>query len=402
MRPKNEIPSYLRHKASGQARVIINGRTYYLGTYGSEDSKAEYRRLLAEWQGSRNTIAPAPSHGSTTQNGSLFVAELILAYVRHAESYYIKGGKKTSEVSIVHMAMRPVKELYGHVYVGNFGPVALEACRQKLIERGLKRRTINKLVNVIRLMFRWGAARQWVPADMVKALECLDGLHKGRSGAKESGKIRPARDEFVEKSIPHMPRAVAAMVQLQSLTGMRPGEVVIMRGCDLNTTGRLWEYVPQTHKTDYREDDHGRIIFIGPRAQAILRPWLKPDLNAYLFSPRDTVAEFFAERHENRQTSVLPSQLSYHAKEKKSRGRRQDRDHYDVTSYRRAIQRACEKAGVPVFQPNQLRHTTATRLRREFGLETSGAVLGHGELQTTQIYAEKDAELARRAMEKIG
>jgi integrase len=76
--------------------------------------------------------------------------------------------------------------------------------------------------------------------------------------------------------------------------------------------------------------------------------------------------------------------------------------HYNVTNYRRAIQRACEKAGVPLYHPNQLSHSAGTRLRREFGLETSGAVLGHGELQTTQIYAEKDHELARRAMEKIG
>jgi hypothetical protein len=44
----------------------------------------------------------------------------------------------------------------------------------------------------------------------------------------------------------------------------------------------------------------------------------------------------------------------------------------------------------------------ATRLRREFSLETAGAVLGHSDLATSQIYAEKDARLARQAMEKIG
>jgi hypothetical protein len=38
MRPKNLVPSYLRHKATGQARVVINGRTYYLGTFGSAET----------------------------------------------------------------------------------------------------------------------------------------------------------------------------------------------------------------------------------------------------------------------------------------------------------------------------------------------------------------------------
>jgi integrase len=403
MRPKNEIPSYLRHKASGQARVIINGRTYYLGPYGSPQSKAEFTRLITEWQGSRGPIAPAAPRASVAQ-ATLFVSELIVAFLRYAETYYVKGGRQTSEVSVVQMAMRPVNELYGHTYAKDFGPVALEACRQKLVDRGLARHTINKVVRIIRLMFRWGAARQWIPAGVPQALSCLDGLHKGRSAAKESTKVRPVRDEFVEMSLPYMPRAAAAMVRLQSLTGMRPGEVCIMRGCDLNMAVTPWEYVPQTHKTDYREDDRGRTIYLGPEARAIVREWLKPDLTQYLFNPAETMAEFFTERHENRATPSCPSQLTYHAKEKKSRGRRRDRDHYDVPSYRRAIQRACQKAGVPAFNPNQIRHSTGTKLRREFpnGLEVAGAVLGHGELQTTQIYAEKDAELARRAMEKIG
>ena len=32
------------------------------------------------------------------------------------------------------------------------------------------------------------------------------------------------------------------MIQVQLLTGMRPGEVVLMRGCDLNIANDVWEY----------------------------------------------------------------------------------------------------------------------------------------------------------------
>jgi hypothetical protein len=154
----------------------------------------------------------APARGSSPEDGALFVAQLILAYVRHAETYYTKGGRQTSQLSNVQMAMRPAKELYGHVYAKDFGPIALEACRQKLINRGLTRSTINRLIRIVKSMFRWAAAKEWIPAGVVEALDCLDGLHKGRSAAKESKKVRPVRDEFVEESLPHMSRAVAAMV----------------------------------------------------------------------------------------------------------------------------------------------------------------------------------------------
>ena len=90
--------------------------------------------------------------------------------------------------------------------------------------------------------------------------------------------------------LPHLPRAVRAMVEIQALTGMRPTEVALMRTADLNTTGTIWEYRPSSHKLE--DLDVERIIMIGPRAQAVLKPWLKTDLAAFLFSPAETMAEF--------------------------------------------------------------------------------------------------------------
>ncbi len=40
------IPSYRLHKATGQARVIIDGRHHYLGPHGSAESKARYEDLV--------------------------------------------------------------------------------------------------------------------------------------------------------------------------------------------------------------------------------------------------------------------------------------------------------------------------------------------------------------------
>ena len=42
------VPTYRRHKATGQAVVTLNGRDIYLGRWGTKASKTEYRRLIGE------------------------------------------------------------------------------------------------------------------------------------------------------------------------------------------------------------------------------------------------------------------------------------------------------------------------------------------------------------------
>ena len=75
---------------------------------------------------------------------------------------------------------------------------------------------------------------------------------------------------------------------------------------------------------------------------------------------------------------------------------------YTTESYRRAIANACGRAGVPRWHPHQLRHAAATRLRREFGLDVTRAVLGHSTPVVTEVYAELDAAKAAEAMGRVG
>ena len=65
------------------------------------------------------------------------------------------------------------------------------------------------------------------------------------------------------------------MVQIQSLTACRPGEVVILRGCDLNTAGKICAFRPSACKTELHEDAAECVVYIGPKAQKVLKPWLK-------------------------------------------------------------------------------------------------------------------------------
>jgi integrase len=55
-----------------------------------------------------------------------------------------------------------------------------------------------------------------------------------------------------------------------------------------------------------------------------------------------------------------------------------------------------------VFRPNRIRHSFATRVRKEFGLEAAQVVLGHSRADITQVYAESNRELAGDVAKRLG
>jgi integrase len=386
-------PSYRLHKPSGQAVVTLDGKDFYLGRHGSPESRAEFDRMVAEWlSNGRRLPAPASPSGS-----DLTVNEMLLAYLRHAEAYYVKNGEPTSEPANIALAFRPLRQLYGHTLAKNFGPLALKTVRQALIDSGLCRNEVNKRAGKIVRAFKWAVGEEMIPPSVHHGLRAVSGLRRGRADVRESRPVKPVPEAFVDAIRPHVARQVWVMIQLQRLSAMRPGEVCILRTCDLDTSGKVWVFTPETHKTEH----HGRerTIFLGPQAQAVLRPWLRTDLSAYLFSPREAMEELRAEQRQNRKTPLTPSQR---ARGRRRRPRKEPGDHYTTESYRRAIAYGCKWADVPKWHPNQLRHNAATRLRREFGLDVARAVLGHSSPAVTEVYAELDGAKAAEAMERVG
>ncbi len=77
-------------------------------------------------------------------------------------------------------------------------------------------------------------------------------------------------------------------------------------------------------------------------------------------------------------------------------------DHYTTGSYRRAIARACDEAGIDGWTPHRLRHTAATTIRRRFGLEAAQVMLGHAQADVTQVYAEVNRDRAFEVAAQIG
>jgi integrase len=393
-------PSYRHHRPSNQAVVTLDGQDIYLGRYGSPESRAEFDRLLAEWLSNGRRL-PAPVAGS-----DITVNELAEAYLRHADAYYVKNGKPTVEPGNIRLAIRPLRQLYGHTLAREFGPVALKAVRNAMAEADICRSEINRRIGRIVRIFKWAVSEELVPPSVHQALQTVPGLRRGRADVREAEPVRPVPDAFVDAIKAYVSRQIWAMVELQRLTGMRPGEVCTMRSADIDTSGRVWTYTPERHKTEHH--DRERRIYLGPTAQAILRPWLRAELTAYLFSPAVAMAERRAAMRERRRTGVQPSQRN----RAKPKPEKRPGDAYTVESYRRAIAYGIKRANaerakrgepeVPSWHPHRLRHSAATRLRREFGLDTARAVLGHSSPAVTELYAEMDGTKAAEAMERVG
>ena len=247
-------------------------------------------------------------------------------------------------------------------------------------------------------MFRWASRDELVPAGVYHGLLAVDGLQRGRSQARETEPVGPVPEEHVSAVLPLLSQQVRTMVQVQELAAMRPQDIRNLRTGDLDMTSDVWVYTPWTHKTEHH--GHQRRIAIGPRAQVLLRPFLKPDApTAYVFSPREAIALIRAERCAHRKTRRTPSELRRRAKPNPKRA---PGERYTKAGYETAIYKACKKAGVPSWAPNRLRHNCATRVRRLYGLDGAAAVLGHRLGTVTEVYAESDLKKAIDIMRAIG
>jgi integrase len=391
------------YKRTGQAVVTIDGHDHYLGPYDSNESKKAYNRLIATWL-SRQDASPSPEAKAPTAvlSANPTVNEIILAYVRYAAAYYKPTAEgEAKELGCISDALRVVRRLAGREPAAEFGPKALKAVREGMCKLDWSRGYVNHQVNRVRRMFRWAAEEELISGTVYHALQAVRGLRKGLPGVRESKKVRPAPAKSIKRALRRLQPMLQALVRFQLLTGCRPGEACRLKPKRIDRGGKVWVYRPGRHKTAH----HGkrRRIFIGPRAQKVLEPWLKdvaPD--DYVFSPVRAEAMRQAHRRAARKTPLWPSHLRRLAAKHKADPKRPKRQRYDAASFRRAIKRACKLAKVPAWSPNQLRHTAATRIRKRHGIEMARIILGHSTAFTTEIYAEADRARAVEIMGEMG
>ncbi len=403
-RPRKLTPSYLRHKQTGRGRLVwtdslgIHHECMLPGEYGSKESLEAKARQELEL-----AIAPPKAMGA---NPAVSVSELLLAHLEYADRHY-RGpdGRPTDEVRQIKAAVRYVRELYGETTAVEFGPLALKAVRAKMVAAGWCRKSVNARVERIRRAFKWACSEEILPAEVYQRLQSVEGLRIGRTTAADHPPVKPAVMLDVEKAMPFMPPPVAALATLQIRSAARAGELVRLRAADIDRIDPdVWTYSPVGHKGTWR--GKSRTIYFGEKCRAVLAPFILKagDPQAYLFSPARAEAERNAERSAARVVPLYPSHARRNElKRKGERRKRAPADRYTTGTYRRAIERACEKAGVPVFTPHQLRHLAATTARAEFGVDVARALCGHSLASVTEIYSgEVDKKLAMQAARKLG
>jgi hypothetical protein len=165
-------PSYRHHKARNCAVVTIDGRNRYLGPYGSPESHEKYARLIANWK--CGGTEPQPPIGNPGEEPHPSINELVLTYWKFAKTYYVKDGEPTKELGCMREAIRPLRQLYGHTNAREFGPKALKAVRQHMVDLGLCRGVVNHRISRIKRVFRWAVAEEMVASSIYHGLQAGD------------------------------------------------------------------------------------------------------------------------------------------------------------------------------------------------------------------------------------
>jgi integrase len=211
----------------------------------------------------------------------------------------------------VKSTIRRLREEYAHTLVNDFGPNMLRAYRDTWInrtygnEKEYSRGVVNKYTNQAVRIFKWGVSHEMVPVEVYQALATVEGLRMGRSRARETEPIQPVLEGQINAIEPFVSRTIWALVQLQLFTAARPSELLKLRACDIDVSGEIWEAVLKDHKTGYRNKK--RILYFGPKAQAILRPFMiSRAINAYLFDPHDAIREKAERAYSHRRKGQAP------------------------------------------------------------------------------------------------
>lgn len=299
-------------------------------------------------------------------------------YLVHAKSYYkLPSGKASKEVADTAISFRELFAVAGGVPIAQLSLEHLKATREAMIAAKLSRGVINQRIGRIKRAAKWLAVEGVAPSIVAASLSLLPNLKAYRSDAPESPEVRAVEASIVAATLAKLGEPWASLVRLQWFGGLRPGEACGLLLAEVTVSDRdggpgdtLTIDFGKRHKMAYRGRE--RIVPLGSQASLVLLPWL-----------------YRAARV--KRPNVF--QAAY---------RRTSKSSPDVMAYNHAIDRAATRAGVETWNPNQLRHAFATRARHAFGLEAAGAAIGHAKMSATEVYAERDRELAARVARGIG
>ena len=350
-RPRSSIPRLCRNSKGYRFAKTADGCQHWFGHESDPASRQKYAAFLTEQQQSPAGVQALPPKTCS-------VNEVCLAFLtKYATRYRRPDGNPSAEVDCFKSAIRILKPLFGETPAAEFGPVRLRVVRDAMIAAQWSRNFINKQIRRVRMMFRFAVSLELIPASILAALDSFSALSEGETSAPDHA----PRAAVSEASLNAVRLVLTAyhrdICDLLMLTGARPGEVMSLTGAMIERTGDVWRANLRHHKTAKR--GKSRILYFNISAQAILMRHGKADPQARLFPTR--------------------------------------RD-----SLSRAFQRACKRAKVEPFVPHALRHTVATLVTDDQGLDAAQQLLGHSTAAMTRQYSKASEKLAVKAAKSLG
>lgn len=312
---------------------------------------------------------------SATGEAVFTVNDLCDRWAKYLDEFYVNSRERVNGV----LGVRPLREMYGNRPVEGLTHPDMIELRKSLVERGYVRTTVNKYIGYVKRMVAWALDERLLSAQAKAELTAISPIKPHRTTARESKPVEAVPDADVEATAAALVPSLSDMVRVHRLTGMRPDEACQLNWQRIEKRGEVWVFRP-SHKNEWR--NLPRVVVIGPKAQKILEKYAG---DGYVFSPQRAVAEQY-ER-------TIANAKCHRPAEKVKGVPRKAGERWDAHAYARAITNAAKSAGVAHWHPNQLRHTCATEVRRQFGIAAASAVLGHTTgLRITNRYSFEAAE----------
>ena len=365
-RSRKSQPAYQYH-VSGQARVTLGGKDFYLGKHNSPESLARYYSLLAEYNanGKQTPEVPEAPPGETHQADAVILVKHIVADYRAnvLPNYDHDPGRGNRLKNLCDL----IESRHGDEPAAEFGPRKLDALRKILLTKGMgkkgkpnRRQQVNEIVRYVVTIFERGVAQELISPDRIRALEALKPLKRGE--VEENQERQKVTVATIEATMNKLTPVMQAMVRIQLATAMRPSEIHRMTPAQIDRSGEVWIYRPTSHK-NVNKGKARAIPIIGDALEA---------LTPYVFGD--------------------PEELCFVT----SKGSPWDKD-----NYRREITKAAKAAKVAHWAPYSIRHLTLQTVRDAQGPEGAQALAGHSHLNMTERYAKaselKAIEAARVA-----
>ena len=363
----------------------------------------------------------AAIEGMTNPQNALTVGQLLAEYRAWAERRKppVRQGKQNPALRFI-ARVEHFLEPYTVWPVTGFGPDELEAVQEAMVkykyacgkkggEAKLKhytRRGINDAIKWIHSIWEWGHGRHFVPHACVQSLKEVRPLKMGAPRTVDNPRRPRVTDEEFWKVVTATSKVIGDMLQLIWYTAMRPYEVCDMRPFDILTDDPdCWLYIPGRDRTPVGKHkmthfERVKVIPLTRKCQEILTPRItRWNSKEYIFSPEEAMADFLAEKSENRKTPLSCGNKP--GTNRKEHPLITPGKHYDANTLRQAVERAGKRAGVEKIRPYDLRRTVATGTRSILGKDAAKLLLGHVSTDTTDIYLLEEVQEAMKVAKQL-